>query len=79
MLRKNVLGRPKTFLSFYKKMHNIFCFILFYRISYDQFCSIKIKITTFDRLAFMFVQRCIVVKDVSVKERHFPDNRKRAS
>ena len=29
----------------------------------DPFCSIKIKITTFDRLGFMLVQRCIVVKD----------------
>ena len=33
--------------------------------------SNKIKITTFDRLGFMFLQRCVVVKDVSVKERHF--------
>ena len=51
-------------------MYNIFRFILFYRITYDPFCSIKIKITTFDRLGFMFLQRCVVVKDVSVKERH---------
>ena len=41
---------------------------------FDSFCSIKIKITTFDRLGFVFVQRCVVVKDVSVKERHFSDN-----
>ena len=27
-----------------------------------------------DHKGFMFVQRCIVVKDVSVKERNFPDN-----
>ena len=54
-------------------MHNIFHFILFHRITYDPFCSIKIKITTLDRLGFMFVQKCIV-KDVSVKERHFSDN-----
>ena len=43
-------------------MHDIFRFILFYRITYDSFSSIKIKITTFDRLGFMFVQRCIVAK-----------------
>ena len=55
-------------------MHNIFRFILFYRVTYDPFCSIEIRITTFDRLGFMFVQRCIVVKDVYVKERHFSDN-----
>ena len=36
-------------------MRNIFRFILFYRITYDPFRSIKIKITTFDRLGFMFV------------------------
>ena len=36
-------------------MDNIFRFILSYRITYDPFCSIKIKITTFDRLGFMFV------------------------
>ena len=36
-------------------MHNIFPLIVFYRIMYDPFCSIKIKITTFDRLGFMFV------------------------
>ena len=47
-------------------MHNIFRFILFYRVTHDPFCSINIKITTFDRY--------IVVKDVSVKERHFSDN-----
>ena len=41
---------------------------------YDPFCSIKIKITMFDRLGFMFVQRCVVVKDASVKKRHFSDN-----
>ena len=29
-------------------MHNIFRFILFYRIAYDPFCSIEKKITTFD-------------------------------
>ena len=55
-------------------MHNIFRFILFYRIIYDPFYSIKIKITTFDRLDFMLVRRCIVVKNVSVKERHLSDN-----
>ena len=49
-------------------MHNIFRFILFYRITYDPFCSIKIKITTFDTLGFM------LVKYGPVKERHFPDN-----
>ena len=38
----------EKFLSFYKEI--IFRFILFYL-----FCSIKVKITTFDRLAFMFV------------------------
>ena len=46
-------------------MHYIFRFILFYRITYDSFCPIKIKITTY---------RCVVVKDVFVKERHFSDN-----
>ena len=50
-------------------MYNIFRFILFYRITYDPFCSIEMKITTFDRLGFMFVQRCVVVK-----EKHFSDN-----
>lgn len=45
-------------------MHNI----------YNPFCPIKIKNTTFDRSGFMFVQRCVAVKDASVKERHFPDN-----
>ena len=55
-------------------MHNIFPFILSYRITYDPFGSIKIKITAFDRLGFMLVQRCVVAKDVSVKERHFLDN-----
>ena len=55
-------------------MHNIFRFILFYQIMYDLFCSIKIKITTFNRLGFMFVQRCVDIKDVYVKERHFSDN-----
>ena len=54
-------------------MH-IFCFILFYRITYDPFCSIKIKITTFDRLGFTFAQRYVVVKDVSVKGRHISAN-----
>ena len=54
-------------------MHNISRFILFYRITCDPFCSIKVKITTFDRLGFMFVLRCIVVKDGCVKERHFLD------
>ena len=33
----------------------VFRFILFYRITYDPFCSIKMKITTFDRLVLMFV------------------------
>ena len=39
-------------------MHDIFRFILFYIIlfTYDPFCFIKIKITTFDRLGFMFVK-----------------------
>ena len=55
-------------------MHKIFRFILFYRITYDPFCFIEIKITTFDKLGFMFVYRCVVVKDVPVKERHFSDN-----
>ena len=55
-------------------MHDIFRFILFYRITYDPLSSIKIKITMFDRLGFMFVQRCIVAKDMSVKEKHFSDN-----
>ena len=55
-------------------MHNILRFTLFSRITYDPFCSIKIKITTFDRLGFMFVQRYVVVKGVSAKEKHFPDN-----
>ena len=48
-------------------MHEILRFVLFYHITYDPFRSIKIKITTFDRLFF------IVVKHVSVKERHFSD------
>ena len=55
-------------------MHDIFPFILFYRITYDPFCSIKIKITTFDKLGFVFVRRCVVVKDVSVKESYFSGN-----
>ena len=55
-----VLGRP-----FY---------IILLRITYDPFCSIEIKITTFDGLGLAFVYRCIVVKDVSVKEGHFSDN-----
>ena len=52
----NLLGRPKSFFRFIRKswMHKIFRFILFYRITYDPFCFIKIKIT-FDRLGFMFV------------------------
>ena len=56
-LRGNVLGRSKSFFRFIRKqwMHNIFHFILFYRITYDPFCSIKIKITTFDRLDFTFL------------------------
>ena len=51
------IGRPKSFFRFIRKqwMHDIFLFILFYRITYDPFCSIKIRITTFDRLGFMFV------------------------
>ena len=49
-------------------------YYLFYRITYDPSCSIKIKITTFDRLGFVFVQRCVAVKDLSVKEKDFPDN-----
>ena len=54
--RLGVLGCPKSFFRFIRKqwMHNIFRFILFYRIAYDPFCSIKIRITTFDRLDFMF-------------------------
>ena len=55
-------------------MHDIVRFILFHRTTYDPFSSIKIKSTTFDKLGFTFVQSCIVVKHVSVKERHFPDN-----
>ena len=55
-------------------MYSIFRFVLFYRITCDSFCSIKLEITTFDRLDFTFVQRCVVVKDVSVKERHSLDN-----
>ena len=38
------------------------------------FLLFKLKITTFDRLGFTFVERCIVVKDVSVKERHPIEN-----
>ena len=52
-------------------------YIILSRITYDPFCSIKLKITTFDRLGLMFVQRCVVVEDekcLSVKERHFSDN-----
>ena len=41
---------------------------------YDPFCSLKLKIATFDRLGFVFVQRYVVVKHVSVTERYFPDN-----
>ena len=55
-------------------MRDISRFILFYRITYDPFCSIELKITTFDRLGFMFVQKYVVVKYVSGKERYFPDN-----
>ena len=54
-------------------IYNLLGFILFYRITYDSFCSIKIKITTFDWLGFMPVSRYVVVEHVSVKERHFPD------
>ena len=40
-------------------MHNIFRFTLFYRIMYDPFCFIKIKITTFDRFhACIKMRRC---------------------
>ena len=52
----------------------IFRFTLFCRITYDPFCSIKIKITTFDKLGFLFVQRRAIIKDMSVKERHLSDN-----
>ena len=43
-----VLGRPKSFFRFIRKqwMHEIFRFILFYRITYDPFSSIEIKMTT---------------------------------
>ena len=70
-----VLGRPKSFFRFIRKqrMHK-FRFTLFCRITCDPFCSIKMKITTFDRLGFMFVYKQVVVKDVSVKERHFLHN-----
>ena len=49
-----LVGKSKNFLPFYKKiwMHNIFRFILFYRITCYPFCSIKMKITS---LGFMFV------------------------
>ena len=43
-------------------MHNIsryfyyiIIILLFYRITHDPFCAIKIKITKLDRLGFMFV------------------------
>ena len=49
------------------------CFILFYRITYDPFCSMKIKINVRQIRFHDFVQRCIVVEDASVRERHFPD------
>ena len=67
--KRYVLGRPESFFRFMMKywMHNIFRSILFCRITYDPFCSIKIKITMFDRLGF-------IIKDVSVKEKHFSDN-----
>lgn len=44
------------FLPFPKEiMHHSFSFILFYRITYDPFCSIAIKTATFDRLGFTLV------------------------
>ena len=42
----------EKFLLFYKEIMDA---QRFYRITYDPFCSIKIKITTFDRLGFVFV------------------------
>ena len=44
----------EKFLSFYKEIMDTH-FILFYRITYDPFCSININITTFGRLGFTFV------------------------
>ena len=46
-------------------MRNIFRFILFYRITYDPFCSIKIKITTFNELGFIKMH---LYKDASLQK-----------
>ena len=35
-------------------MYNIFCFILFFRITYDPFCTVEINTATFHRLGFTF-------------------------
>ena len=36
-------------------MHNVSCFILFCRITYDPFRSVEINIATFHRISFTFV------------------------
>ena len=57
-------------------MRNIFRFILFCRITHDPFCSIEIKITTLRQIRFhvCIKMRRYIIKNVSVKERYFPDN-----
>ena len=55
-------------------MHNVFCFILFSRMTYDSFCYVEINTATFRRLGFTFVRRCTVVKNTFAKERRFSDN-----
>ena len=37
------------------KFYNVFSFMLFYRVTYDPLWSLKIRTTTFDWLAFTFV------------------------
>ena len=45
---------PATRLS-EKFLHNVVCFILFCRITYDPFCSVEINTATFHKLGFTFV------------------------
>ena len=61
------------FLSFYEEIidANVFPFILFCRITYDQFYSVEINTATFHRLGFTFAP---VVKDTFAKERNSSDN-----
>ena len=55
-------------------MHNVSCFILFCRITYDPFRSVEINTATLYKLGFTFVWRCTIVKNTFAKERCFSDN-----